>query len=371
MILRVVLTLFALSLPFAGLARAEIKFGVAAPLTGPHAWNGEETRIGAERAVHDLNEAGGVLGETIAVVLVDDFCDPEQAMAAAQKLVIERVPFVVGHECSGAAIPASALYEQEGIILISPAATNPQLTDRGLRYTFRTSGRDDQQGTMIADHLAEDWPGANIAVVHDGRAYGQGVAAETKRRLDDLGIDTAVLEQVEPGQTEFSDLVAAFETNDIDVVFYGGYQTEAGLIIRQAKARLPKLGFVVPDGVTAGDFALIAGDAVEGIPMTFFMDAKRQPAAADALASFKAAGVEIDSINAELYTYAAVQAWAQAAEHAGTTDAARVAEALRERQFDTALGRIGFDAKGDVTGFNPFTWYVWTNGEYVLKELIN
>jgi branched-chain amino acid transport system substrate-binding protein len=363
MMVRVLLALLALSLLGASPARAEIRIGIAAPLTGHYAWNGDQVKTGAERAIHDLNERGGVLGEPLSAVVVDDFCNPDQAVAAAQKLVQEGVPFVVGHQCSGAAIPASSLYEEAGIILISPAATNPQLTDRGLHYTFRTSGRDDLQGTMIADYLAEKWPGANIALVHDGQAYGRGIAEETRRRLDQLGIETALLEQVEPGQTEFSDLVAAFEVNGIDVVFYGGYQAEAGLIIRQAKARIPKLEFVLPDGVTAGDFALIAGDALEGTPMTYFMDAPRQPAAAELAASFKSIGFE--AFGDAFYTYAAVQAWAQAVEHAGSTDATQVAKTLRAEKFDTVLGRIGFDDKGDVTGFGPFAWYVWTNGTYV------
>jgi branched-chain amino acid transport system substrate-binding protein len=344
-------------------ARAEIRIGIATPLTGHYAWAGEQTRAGADAAVRDLNGAGGLLGETLVAVTVDDFCDPDQAMAAAQKLVEEGVPFVVGHQCSGAAIPASTLYEEEGIILISPAATNPRLTDRGLRYTFRTSGRDDLQGRMVADYLAEEWAGANIAVVHDGQAYGEGIAEETRRRLDELNIETALLEQVEPGQTEFSDLIAAFETSGIDVVFYGGYQSEAGLIIRQAKARLPELGFVVPDGVASEDFWLIAGATAEGTPMS----ATRLPAAADVVAAFRAAGT--NPIGAVLYAYAAVQAWAQAVEHAGTTDAAMVADVLRQKQFDTVLGTIGFDAKGDVTGFDPFAWYVWTDGRYVPKDL--
>jgi branched-chain amino acid transport system substrate-binding protein len=348
-------------------ARAEIRIGIAAPLTGHYAWNGDQTRVGAELAITDLNGRGGVLGETIAAVLIDDFCDPDQAVAAGQKLVAEGVPFVVGHQCSGAAIPASALYEEEGIILISPGATNPRLTERGLRYTFRTSGRDDFQGRMVADYLAEEWAGANIAIVHDGQAYGEGIAEETRRRLDELNIETTLLERVEPGQTEFSDLIAAFETNRIEVVFYGGYQSEAGLIIRQAKARMPKLNFVVPDGVTAGDFAMIAGDALEGTPMTFFMDAARQPAAAEVVAALRAAGA--DPIGAELYAYAAVQAWAQAVEAAGTADAGEVAATLRREQFDTVLGTIGFDTKGDVTGFDAFAWYVWTDGKYVPKDL--
>jgi branched-chain amino acid transport system substrate-binding protein len=126
------------------------------------------------------------------------------------------------------------------------------------------------------------------------------------------------------------------------------------------------LGFVLPDGAASGDFWLIAGDAAEGIPMTFYMDAVRQPVAADVVARFRAAGV--DPIGNELYTYAAVQAWAQAVEKTGTTDAPRVAEVLRKEQFETVLGRIGFNENGDVTGYEPFEWYIWKGGQYVPAE---
>lgn len=348
-------------------AHAEIRIGVATPLTGHYSWAGEETRAGAYMALEDLNAAGGVLGQSLEPVLVDDFCDPDQAVAAAQKLVADGVAFVVGHQCSGAAIPASELYEEAGIILISPAATNPRLTDRGLRFTFRTSGRDDLQGAMVGDHLAGTWPSGAIAIVHDGQAYGQGVAEEVRRRLEELGIEPALFERIQPGQTDFADLVAAFEERAIDVVFYGGYQAEAGLIVRQAKARLPELAFVVPDGVASEDFWLIAGPAAEGIPMTSYTDAARQPAAANVVAALRASGT--DPIGTELYAYAAVQAWAQAVERSGTTDPGRIAEVLREGDFETVLGRIGFDDKGDVTGFEPFGWFVWTDGKYLPKDL--
>lgn len=356
------LTTFALSD-----ARADIRIGVAAPLTGHYAWAGEQTRVGSVKAAEDLNARGGVLGQTLTTVLVDDYCDPDQAIAAANKLVAEGVPFVVGHQCSGAAIPASRVYEEAGTVFISPAATNPQLTERGLRFTFRTCGRDDLQGAMVGDRIAAEWPGADIAIVHDGQAYGQGVAEEVNRRLDEVGIEPALFDQVQPGQTEFSDLVANLEAHGIDVAFYGGYPAEAGLIVRQGRARLPDLAFVMPDGVGSGDFALIAGDAAEGIPMTMYMDAVRQPAAAEVVAALEADGGE--PLGPELYAYAAVQAWAQAVESARTTDAAEVAQALRKEQFDTVLGTIGFDAKGDVTGFDPFTWFVWTDGKYVPEDL--
>jgi branched-chain amino acid transport system substrate-binding protein len=350
-------------------AQAEIRIGVAAPLTGHFAWAGEETRAGAGAAVQDLNNRGGVLGQQLVTMLVDDFCDPEQAVAAAKKLVADGVSVVVGHQCSGAAIPASEIYEEADIIFISPKATNPRLTARGLQYTFRTCGRDDLQGTMIGDHIAQKWPTANIAIVHDGQTYGQGVAEEVKRRLEELGIRLTLFEQVRPGQVDFSQLASAIETRAIDVVFYGGYPAEAGLIVQQAKERVPVLAFIVPDGVAHEDFWLIAGDAAEGTEMTQLMDAKRHPAAADVVADLIARGT--DPTGGAMYAYAAVQVWAQAAEVARTTDAVRVAQALRMQQFRTVLGEIEFDENGDVIGFEPFTWFVWTDGRFVPKDLVD
>jgi branched-chain amino acid transport system substrate-binding protein len=171
-----------------------------------------------------------------------------------------------------------------------------------------------------------------------------------------------LFDQVRPGQTEFSELVASFESHSIDVAFYGGYPAEAGLIVRQSNERLPEIAFVVPDGVASEDFALIAGDAAEGIPMTMYMDAVRHPAAADVVAAFEVDGTEV--LGPELYAYAAVQAWAQAAEQAGTFAHDAVAKVLHSDQFDTVLGKIGFDEKGDVTGYDTFVWYVWQEGDY-------
>jgi len=167
---------------------------------------------------------------------------------------------------------------------------------------------------------------------------------------------------------DFARLVSAIETRGIDVAFYGGYSSEAGLIVREAKARVPGLAFIVPDGVAREDFWLIAGNAAEGTRMTHLMNAVRHPAAADVVADLMAAGT--DPAGAELYAYAAVQAWAQAVEFARTTDAARVVQVLRAQRFGTVIGEIGFDKKGDVTGIEPFTWYVWTDGKYVQKDLV-
>ena len=284
------LAAIAISLITVQVSKAEMRVGLAVPLTGSHAWGGQEMRVGAEAAVQDLNKRGGILGEALVTDLVDDFCDAQQAMAAARKLVADGVRVVVGHQCSGAAIPASVIYEDAGIVFISPKATNPRLTSRGLKYTFRTCGRDDLQGRMIADHFAEKWSGADVAIIHDGQAYGQGLAEEVRRRLDELRIRLALVEQVKPGQVDFGHLVSSLEARGIDVVFYGGYAAEAGLIVREAKVRLPGLAFIVPDGVAREDFWLIAGEAAEGARMTHLMNAKRLPAASEVVGKLMARG---------------------------------------------------------------------------------
>ena len=143
--------------------------------------------MGTELAVADLNAKGGVLGEQIRVISVDDACDTEQAVAAARKLISDGVVFVVGHICSGGAIPTAPLYEAAGVIVMSPSATNPRLTEEGRANVFRVVGRDDQQGIIAGNYLADHWGEKKIAILHDGQAYGRGLAEETKKTLNDAG----------------------------------------------------------------------------------------------------------------------------------------------------------------------------------------
>src|SRR5262245_57502803 len=157
-------------------AKAEILIGAAAQLTGDYSWLGEQVERGAEMAVADLNAAGGVLGEPVRLVLVDDYCRGDQAVAAARKLVSDGVVFVAGHPCSGAAIPASKVYEEAGIPMISSTASNPKLTDEGGPNIFRMVGRDDQIGRIAGNWLADRWGDAEIAILHDGQAYDKGLA---------------------------------------------------------------------------------------------------------------------------------------------------------------------------------------------------
>ena len=359
--------LIALAASGADDARADIPIGFSSALTGPYAWVGEPHLAGTELAIADLNAKGGVLGEPLELILADDGCNAELAPLAAEKLVSEAVAVAFGATCSGAAIPASKVYQRAGILMIEAGATNPRLTDEGDGGVFRVVGRDDRQGTIAGDYLADRWRDRKIAIVHDTSPFGQGLAEEVKKRLNQRGVSEALFTTYEPETMDYSDLLDQLRTASIDVLYVGGYSPEAGLIIRQARDREYNVQLVAGDSLSTGEFWLVAGPAGEGALFTSFSDPTPEPRAAEVMGRLRA---RLQQPNARaLYSYAAAQLWAQAVEKAGTTDAAPVAQALRQQRFDTVLGTIGFDAKGDVTGFDPFVWFVWTDGKYVAKDL--
>ena len=348
-------------------AEAEIRIGVAGPMTGAYAWFGEQYQRGTELAVADLNANGGVLGHNLELIVGDDFCDSDQAVAVARKLASDGVVFVVGHWCSHASIPAAKVYEQARIIQIAPGSISSKLTDEGGPNVFRVCGRDDRQGTQIADQLAERFADEDIALLHDGTVYGKDIAAVVRRRLRERGVEVAIDETYAPGEAEYSGLVAKMQAAGIDVVFVGGYHREAGLIVRQAYDRSYDLQLIGTSGLATEDFPMIAGPGVEGTLMAGMTDVRESPQAADVAARFGAQGH--DPVGYTLYAYAAVQVWAQAVAAAGLLEFDAVTRTMHSRRFDTVLGRIGFDEKGDVTGFEPWQWYVWqADGTYVPLE---
>ena len=360
--LSVLLTVCALTVIGAASVRAEILIATAGPFTGRNIFRGEQIQHGAELAVADINERGGVLGERVELLIADDACDPEQAVAVAKKLVSDGVVFVAGHVCSHSSIPASKVYETAGVLMISPASTNPRLTDEGGDNVFRVCGRDDQQGAVAGDYLAEVWGDEKIAILHDGSTYGKGLADETRKQLNKRGIVEAVYEAYAPGERSYSKLVARLQTADIDVVYVGGYSAEAGLIVRQARDRGYGAQFVAGDAVTNDEFWMITDSAGEGTLVTFGPDPRQNASAASVVDRLRERGFEPAGYT--LHTYAAVQVWAQAANDAGTLALDGVVDSLRRGRFDTVLGEIGFDEKGDAT--TPgYVWYVWQNGKYV------
>ncbi|PZR79320.1 MAG: branched chain amino acid ABC transporter substrate-binding protein, partial [Stutzerimonas stutzeri] len=191
-------------LAFSGVANAQIKLGVAGPITGPNAAFGAQLKNGAEQAAEDINAAGGVLGQKIQVSVGDDVSDPKQGVSVANKFVGDGVKWVLGHFNSGVTMPASEVYAENGILMISPSATNPKITERGLWNVFRTCGRDDQQGSVAAEYIAKNLKDKKIAIVHDKTTYGQGLADETRKGLTKAGIKDVLYEGVNAGEKDFS-----------------------------------------------------------------------------------------------------------------------------------------------------------------------
>ncbi|MBM3517599.1 MAG: branched-chain amino acid ABC transporter substrate-binding protein [Alphaproteobacteria bacterium] len=345
----------------ASAAAADTTIAVNGPVTGALAQFGEQMKRGAEMAVADINAAGGVLGEKLVLEVGDDQCDPKQAVAVANQMVNKGVKFVAGHFCSGSSIPASQVYTEEGILQISPASTNPALTEEGGDNVFRVCGRDDQQGIVAGDYLADNYADKKIAIVHDKQAYSKGLADNTKLQLNKRGITEALYDTITAGEKDYSALVTKLKAANIDVLYYGGYHPEAGLIVRQMREQGLNAQMISGDALVTDEYWAITGAAGDGTLMTFGPDPRKSPAAASVVQKFRDAGYEPEGYT--LYTYAAIQVFAQAAAKAGSLDLAKMIEALRANTFDTVLGPIDLDEKGDVTG-PTYVWYVWRNGTY-------
>lgn len=347
-------------------AYADIRIAVVGPLTGPLAAFGDQMRRGSDMAVKDLNAKGGVLGQKLILETGDDACDPKQAVAVANQMVNKGVVFVAGHFCSSASIPASDVYNEEGILQISPASTNPTLTDRGLNNVFRTCGRDDQQGKIAGEYIAKHFKNVNVAILQDKTAYGKGLADQTKKTLNALGKKETMYEAITAGEKDYSALVSRLKRAHIGLIYLGGYHPEAGLIVRQARAQGLKATLMGGDALVTEEYWSITGPAGEGTLMTFSPDPSRNPVAKPVVERFLKQGYKPEGYT--LYSYGAIQAWAQAAQQAGTTKASAVAKVLKSgRKFATVLGRISFDQKGDVAA-PGYVVYVWHNGKYDYAE---
>src|SRR6185312_1364667 len=248
----------------AGVASAQVKMGVEGPITGPNAAFGAQLKNGAEQAVDDINKAGGILGQKIALEFGDDVSDPKQGVSVANKFVGDGVKYVVGHFNSGVSIPASEVYSENGVLEITPSATNPVFTERGLWDTFRTCGRDDQQGAVAGKWIADNQKGKKVAVLHDKTPYGQGLADETKKAMNAAGTTEVMYEGINIGDNDFSALISKMKEAGVEVVYFGGLHTEGGKIVRQMADAGLKAQFISGDGIVSAEFASIAGPAAEG-----------------------------------------------------------------------------------------------------------
>ena len=351
-------------------AWADISIAVVGPITGQYAAFGEQMKKGAEMAVADINAAGGIGGEKVVLEVGDDACDPKQAVAVANQMASKGVKFIAGHFCSGSSIPASKVYEEEGILQITPASTNPKFTEEGGWNVARVCGRDDAQGLVAGNFLAKNYKDKKIAIIDDKTAYGKGLADETRKALNAAGGKETVNESYTAGEKDYTALVSKLKEAAIDVVYVGGYHTEGGLILRQLREQGSQALMISGDAFVTDEFWTITGPAGEGTIMTFAPDPQKFDSAKEVVAKFKAAGYNPEGYT--LYTYAAIQAYQQAVAAAGGAgDNKKLAEWLRAgNTLKTVLGDLALNEKGDIKDAK-YVWYKWHDGKYAEDAELN
>ncbi|MDO3720880.1 branched-chain amino acid ABC transporter substrate-binding protein [Marinobacter sp. chi1] len=340
----------------AGNAAAEIQIGIAGPMTGPVAQYGDMQFSGARMAIEQINANGGVMGEQLVAVEYDDVCDPKQAVTVANSMVNDGVQFVVGHLCSSSTQPASDIYEDEGILMVTPASTSPDITERGYELVFRTIGLDSMQGPVAANYLASLNP-ERVAIVHDKQQYGEGIATAVRDTLEAKGVEIAMFEGITAGDKDFSSLVTKMKQADVDFVYYGGYHPELGLILRQAGQAGLDARFMGPEGVGNKDINTIAGEAAEGLLVTLPPSFDKKAENQALVKAFQDKG-EDPSGPFVLTSYAAVQLVVDGIKQAESTDPFEVAQALRSGSFETPIGTVQYDEAGDLQSFE-FVVYEW------------
>jgi branched-chain amino acid transport system substrate-binding protein len=332
-----------------------IKLGVAGPMTGDQAKMGMDLMHGVTLAVEEWNAKGGVLGAKIEIVNGDDRRDPKEANSVAQKLVNDGVVAVIGHFNSSCSIPASQIYHENKVPQISPASTNPQLTQQGFGSVFRTCGRDDQQGSVGAKYVLQILKKKRIAVLHDKTTYGQGLADEFKKALGDSA-QVVIYEGLIQGDKDFKAVLTKVKQAKPEVVYFGGIYPEAGLLVRQMKDLGIKADFMAGDGVIDPEFLKIAGDAALGSYLSFGPSVKELPTAKRFIEAHQAKYGEIGPYS--VYSYDAANIILSALQAAGKLDGDKVAEEIHKIKYDGAIGTIQFDPKGDVLKAPYIFWQV-------------
>jgi branched-chain amino acid transport system substrate-binding protein len=346
-------------------AFAQIKIATVGPMTGSNAAFGEQMKHGAEMAVADINAAGGVNGQKLELQIGDDACDPKQATAVANKMVSDKVAFVAGHYCSGSSIPASDIYKEGKILQITPASTNIKLTDdalaKGNSTVFRTCGRDDVQGLTVGTYILKYHRNAKIAILHDKSPYGKGVADETKKALNKGGLREAMYESYNDTDKDFTALINKMKQAKIEMIVLGGYHQAGAMLIKQSREQGFGAQMVGFDALEDAEFGKLGGAATDGVLMSFPPKAEDDPKNATLVKKFRDAKYNPEGYT--LFSYAAVKAWADAANKAKSTDPAKVAAALRSSKYDSTVGPLEFDQKGDVK--QPvYDIYIWKDGNY-------
>jgi len=329
-------------------AAMEVKIGHVAPMTGGIAHLGKDNENGARLAVDQANDAKIKLGgKAVKFVFMgeDDQADPKVGNLVAQKLVDAKVAGVVGHLNSGTTIPASALYTQAGIPMISGSATNPKLTEQGFKGIFRVVARDDQQGPAVASYLASQSKPKIVAVIDDATAYGEGLANEVEKTLKASGVQVLPREKGTDKTTDWKAILTKLKGKSPDAIFYGGMDATGGPLMKQARELDVKAVFAFGDGACTDKMSELAGTAAEGL-LCSQAGIPPQAASKAFLDAYKAK-FNVDPILYAPFTYDAANLIISAMKRADSADPAKYLPELEKGVHNGASGRIEFDSKGD------------------------
>lgn len=362
----IALALVAAGIGFANAQEMVVKIGNAAPLTGNIAHLGKDSENGARLAVEEYNAKGITIGgKKVKFELVgeDDQADPKTGNIVAQRLVDEGVKGVVGHLNSGTTIPASRIYNQAGIPMVSPSATNPTLTQQGFTNVFRTMANDIQQGTVVGK-FAVTKIGKKIAIIDDRTAYGQGLADEVEKAAKAAGGTITTREFTNNQATDFNAILTKIKSQNPDVIFYGGMDAQGGPMLKQIKQLGINAKFMTGDGGCTPELIKLAGDSISdkdycsqaGLPLDQIADKTFGE-------RFKKRfGVEVQ-IYAP-YAYDAAAALMEAMKAANSVEPAKYLPALKKVHFKGVTGDVAFDDKGD-TKYGAITMYQFKAGKWV------
>jgi len=356
--------MMAVAIPVIGSADT-IKIGVAGPHSGDLASYGLPSVNAAKLVVEQINAKGGINGKKIELLVEDTVCKPEVATNTATKLVSDGAQLVLGGICSGATKAALPIYMDAGILVMSPSATNPPLTQSGdYPNFFRTIAPDDAQAQLDVDFALGKLGYTKIAVVHDKGDYGKGFAEFAKKFLEDSGKAEVVLfEGVTPGAVDYSAIVQKIKKSGAQAVIFGGYHPEASKIVTMMKKKRLKIDFISDDGVKDITFIKVAGESAEGAYASGPQDSSSNPLSQAAVAAHKKA-FNADPGAFYVNAYSAMLAMVNAVEKAGSTDLAKLKKVLQSEKVDTPLGAISFDERGDAIGVG-FSVYQVKNGVFV------
>lgn len=352
-------------------AQAQVKIGLMAPLTGAWASEGQAMKQVVDLLADELNKAGGVLGQKVEIIAEDDGGDPRQASLAAQRLSTRGISAVIGTYGSSITEASQNIYDEAKIVQVATGSTAIRLSEKGLKYFFRTSPRDDEQGLVAATTL-KDMGFEKVAILHDNTTYAKGLADEAQALLKADNVNIVFFDALTPGERDYSTILSQLRAAGPDVVLFTGYYPEAGLLLRQKKTMGWDVPFIGGDATNNPDLVSIAGkDAAAGFmflspPVPQDLDS---PEATSFMAAYRA---KYQSDPASVWAVLAGDAFSvivAAIEGSGSTEPDKIADFLRTglKDFQGLTGAIAFDDKGDRVGELYRVYKVDGEGSFVLQ----